>query len=246
MNGVIWNTQNCVLIHLLCLFPSGVVNSEPRHQGAIKILWFHFSLAIHLYIRFMGDTVSATNLSVVIVVKQSIFIESSDYIFLHIHVDNRDCAIQRHSFKQLEQISWKLVRYCLFIVFNVPVWTIISYYLTRFPVIMSSTNSRMQDECLTNLCISPASCCWRSALCVQRAGWECTCVSMHAWVDCQYCQYFIFMPFFLSFFLSPCISHLFICRRLTVLIIALALAQHVLPKQDTEMEFEKEGVCGRL
>lgn len=44
------------------------------------------------------------------------------------------------------------------------------------------------------------------------------------------------LSFFLSFFLSPCISHLFICRRLTVLIIALALAQHVLPKQDTEME----------
>lgn len=51
----------------------------------------------------------------------------------------------------------------------------------------------------------------------------------------------------LSFFLfSLRLSHLFICRCLTVLIIALALAQHVLPKQDTEMEFEKEGVCGRL
>lgn len=51
---------------------------------------------------------------------------------------------------------------------------------------------------------------------------------------------------FVSLSFSLRLSHLFICRCLTVLIIALALAQHVLPKQDTEMEFEKEGVCGRL
>lgn len=38
------------------------------------------------------------------------------------------------------------------------------------------------------------------------------------------------------------LSHLFICCSLTVFIIALALAQHVLPKQDAEMEFEKKSV----
>lgn len=43
-------------------------------------------------------------------------------------------------------------------------------------------------------------------------------------------------PFFLH------LSHLFICCCLTVFIIALALAQHVLPKHDTEMEFEKKSV----
>lgn len=51
---------------------------------------------------------------------------------------------------------------------------------------------------------------------------------------------------FMSLSFSVRLSHLIICCCLTVLIIALALAQHVLPKQDTEMEFEKEGVCGRL
>lgn len=51
----------------------------------------------------------------------------------------------------------------------------------------------------------------------------------------------LFSPLSLSFLPAP--PHLFICRHLTVLIIALALAQHVLPKQDTEMEFEKKGEC---
>ena len=52
------------------------------------------------------------------------------------------------------------------------------------------------------------------------------------------------LPLALSIFLSfPLhLSHLFICRCLTVLITGLGLAQHVLPKQDTEMEFEKESV----
>lgn len=73
-------------------------------------------------------------------------------------------------------------------------------------------------------------------------------VSSHSSASTSYSCLSLPLSLHLSFFLSFSLrlSHLFICRCLTVLIIALALAQHVLPKQDTEMEFEKEGVCGRL
>ena len=71
-------------------------------------------------------------------------------------------------------------------------------------------------------------------------------VSSHSSASTSYSCLSLSLCLFVSLSFSLRLSHLFICRCLTVLIIALALAQHVLPKQDTEMEFEKEGVCGRL
>lgn len=97
-------------------------------------------------------------------------------------------------------------------------------------------------SCITSSMLARAACYMHVEVDVTlKAGCPCMCewtVSSHSGASTSYSC--------LSFFSPLHLYHLFICRCLTVLIIALALAQHVLPKQDTEMEFEKEGVCGRL